>query len=236
MAWFKRKEKPSALITVSTSQSTYVTPEDKRTNICPNCGSELKKVPGAKTKCPGCSRYVYVRMDPRINARVVVGEDQIDEIDDAIAVANGTWEQRKAEKEHRAHAVAALTEQFGTTPNDADVNWRMWNEDFLAASATRDTYTMFSVSWKMMDQLGREKKYPDAIVVAARGIIMNWADFNHEVLPAWTTCIEKAIKNGTSLTEAHVLFVKGAVAVATIPKYQVNVDQVWKDVMKILGN
>ncbi len=235
MAWLKRKERPTVTVTMSTPQSTYVPPEDTRTNICPNCGAELKKVPGAKTKCPGCGRYIYVRTDPRINARIVVGEDQLEGVDDAIAVANGTWEERKAQKEHRAQAVAALTKQFGMTPNDADVNWRMWNEDFLTAAAKRDTNTMFSVSWKMVDQLGREKKYTDAVVVAARGIIMNWADFDHEVLPAWTDYIEKAIKSGISLTEAHGLFVKGAVAVATIPKYKVDVDRAWKDVVKVLG-
>ncbi|TAM68588.1 MAG: hypothetical protein EPN48_11345 [Microbacteriaceae bacterium] len=210
-------------------------PEDTRTNICPNCGAELKKVPGAKTKCPSCSRYIFVRTDPRINARSIVGEDHLEEVDDAIAVANGTWAARKAEKEHRARAVSALTKQFGTMPNQADVNWRTWNEDFLTAAVKRDTNTMFAASWKMVEQLGRERRYTDAVAIAARGIVMNWVDFDHEVLPAWTDSITKAIKSGISLTEARDLFVTGAAAVAVIPKYKVDVDRVWQDVVKALG-
>lgn len=45
---------------------------DKRNAQCPTCDKELKKIPGAKTKCPYCSQFMYVRTLPKTNERMVL--------------------------------------------------------------------------------------------------------------------------------------------------------------------
>lgn len=239
MAWFKHKEKVQVTATVSVTlvqpQNDYVPPADKRTNICPNCGATLAKVPGAKTKCPHCGRFMYVRTDPHINARVVVGEDDLEAVDDAIAVANGTWEERKASKAHRAKATADLTKSFGFAPSEADVTWRVLNEDFLDAVKRGDGYAIFTTSGGMTNELVRAKKYADAVRMVARVIVNWWVDQDHDIPPAWIQVVDKALKNGITLDEARDLFIAGAAGISAIPRYRVDAAKVWEGVLSQLG-
>jgi hypothetical protein len=57
-------------------------PLDARQAICPLCEEKLKKIPGAKTKCPSCGDFIYVRTDPKTNSRILVSENRANEIDD----------------------------------------------------------------------------------------------------------------------------------------------------------
>ena len=110
--------------------------EDVRLAACPYCGVELKKVPGAATKCPDCHKTMYVRTDHRSQQRMVVTEEQADEIDDGNeALATGdlaTYVQRRRETYDR------LAKKFGQAPGSNEVRWAMLNEDLLLHSATRD--------------------------------------------------------------------------------------------------
>jgi len=107
---------------------------DARVAACPNCGGILKKVPGAKTKCPNCHEYMFVRTDPRTNSRLVVTFDQAEEIDDEWAKLNGTWPERKAERERVAATRERLAKKWNLpTVSDRDVRWAMLSEDVVAA-------------------------------------------------------------------------------------------------------
>lgn len=48
---------------------------------CPSCGHELKKTPKRKTKCPFCGEFMLVRTRPSDRAKVLVTEEQADQID-----------------------------------------------------------------------------------------------------------------------------------------------------------
>ena len=54
---------------------------DQRTQICPCCGGELRSIPAAKTKCPNCSEFIFVRTDPRTNSRRLVTKSEASEIE-----------------------------------------------------------------------------------------------------------------------------------------------------------
>ena len=112
----------------------YVEPTDARVAACPSCGSALNKVPGAKTKCPHCGEFMFVRTDSKTNSRVVVTADEVEAIEDEWAKINGTWDDRKQQKDRFSQAKSDLSEQFGTTASDSDVNWRLLNEDSIAHS------------------------------------------------------------------------------------------------------
>ncbi|MCU1471026.1 MAG: hypothetical protein JWQ39_2175 [Glaciihabitans sp.] len=118
--------------------STYVAPGDQRNVECPECHAPLAKVPGAKTKCPTYGQYMYVRVDPRINARVIVAEADLDAMEDEIAKANGTWPERLREKEHVAEVTKRLTKQFGFAPSANDVQWGVFQDDQLAAAVDKN--------------------------------------------------------------------------------------------------
>jgi hypothetical protein len=221
-------------VTSSPAADSYVPAEDRRTHVCPNCDEKLAKIPGAKTKCSHCGRFVYVRTDPRINARICVGEDALEDVDDAIAKANGSWDERLRQKQQHARIEATLTERFGFKPDGSDVTWAMSNEDFLEASRLQDANGMRLSSSHMTEQLVREKKYRDAVAMVARVLVIDWVDW-HEVLPAWSAVIETAMKNGVTQEEAKKLFVKGCDAVRAMPKYAVNGHDVWEAIMAAIA-
>ena len=56
------------------------TEKDERKAECPYCKNGLKKVPSAKTKCPACKEFMYVRT--RVDGvRAVVTKLQSEEIE-----------------------------------------------------------------------------------------------------------------------------------------------------------
>ncbi len=126
---------------------------DLRVAACPYCGVELKKVPGAATRCPDCHQTMYVRTDKRDQTRRVVTEEQADRIDDAReAMAMGDlarYDRRVRETNDR------LRVRFGHEPAYRDVRWSMLNEDQLTHQARRDYGLYRNTLWKMMEELDR---------------------------------------------------------------------------------
>lgn len=48
---------------------------------CPYCGKSLAKFPYRKTRCKHCSNFMYVRTRPSDNKRILVREDNIEELE-----------------------------------------------------------------------------------------------------------------------------------------------------------
>lgn len=140
MGLFSRRTSPQQpSVADSKSEYVYVPPTDSRVPECPNCKGTLKKAPGAKTKCPLCGQYMFVRTNPHSRERVVVTEAQAEEIDDETAKLNGTWEMRLAEKKRKAKIKEDLTKSFkGKEPSKEDIEWRMLNQDSLNYAKSRD--------------------------------------------------------------------------------------------------
>lgn len=95
---------------------------DERVAICPSCEGALKKVPGAKTKCPNCGEFVYVRTDPRSKSRRVVNESELEDIEDAWAMQDGTYEARQDAKREREIERDKLTGLLGRAPSEAELD------------------------------------------------------------------------------------------------------------------
>ena len=118
--------------TEETSAYVYVPPTDKREAKCPNFEGQLKKVPGSKTKCPLCGKFMFIRTDPHLRTRVVVTEEGAEHIDDETAKLNGTWEDRLKEKQKIAKAIAELTKRFGgVEPSKEDLEWNLAIKDSM---------------------------------------------------------------------------------------------------------
>jgi predicted RNA-binding Zn-ribbon protein involved in translation (DUF1610 family) len=144
-------------------ESSYVEPEDARVAACPSCGTVLKKIPGSKTKCPHCGEFMFIRTDPASNSRIVVTADQAEAIEDEWAKINGTWEDRMLQKNRFATTKAELSKQFGTTASDADVNWRLLNEDSIEHASMQNWGLYRNTIFQMGEQLRREGKLKSAL-------------------------------------------------------------------------
>ena len=125
-------------VSVETASEPYVAPviDDRRVAACPYCGVELAKTPGSATKCKSCGSKMFVRTDHRIEARLVVTQEEADQIDDANeALAFGEY---PAFKNRVDESYGKLRVRFGTEPSYSDVRWLMANEDILKYSNQRD--------------------------------------------------------------------------------------------------
>lgn len=104
--------------------------EDKRRAICPYCEVELKKVPGAKTKCSSCKQFMYVRTTPK-GIRKVVTSEEAEEIEEAWAIASDAHDEYLNDKQGFADEKEALRRQFGKEPSNNDVRWRILNKELI---------------------------------------------------------------------------------------------------------
>jgi hypothetical protein len=142
----------------------YVEPTDARTAVCPSCGFGLNKVPGAKTKCPHCAAFMYVRTDPETNSRVVVTAERAEEIEDEWSKINGTWEFRQEEKRRYQATKEQLTKNFnGVVPSDNDVKWSLLNEDSIKHASVQDWGLYRNTIFQMGEILRKEEKHSMAI-------------------------------------------------------------------------
>ena len=150
MPLFFRRRAPDAPAPAVVARSEV---RDLRVAACPYCGVELKKVPGAATRCPDCHQTMYVRTDKRDQTRRVVTQEQADRIDDAHeAMAAGDlagYDRRVRETTDR------LRVRFGHEPAYRDVRWSMLNEDSLMHQAMRNYGLYRNTHWKMMEELDR---------------------------------------------------------------------------------
>ena len=138
--------------------------KDDRKAECPYCFAKLKKIPGAKTRCPACGFSMYVRYDPRTKSQRVVREEELELIEDERAKLNGTWEQRLEEKNHREQVKAELRKSFGTEPSEGDVQWRIYNENLLTHAKNRDWGLYRNTIHDMGKQLKKEGKLETALL------------------------------------------------------------------------
>ncbi len=144
--------------------SDYVEPTDARTAICPSCGFGLNKVPGAKTKCPHCAAFMYVRTDPETNSRVVVTAARAEEIEDEWSKINGTWEFRQEEKRRYQATKEQLTKNFnGAVPSDNDIKWSLLNEDSIKHASVQDWGLYRNTIFQMGEILRKEEKHAMAL-------------------------------------------------------------------------
>jgi hypothetical protein len=174
MGFFSKREKPIAPTSPKpVDEYVYVPPTDSRVAECPNCFKALKKVPGAKTKCPLCSEYMFVRTNPHTRERIVVTEVQAEEIDDEIAKLNGTFDIRLAEKRRREKVKSDLTKSFkGKEPSKQDIEWRILNQDSITYAKSKDW-----ISYMLAKNQMGEIQLKSNLHVAALGTFLEVAAF-----------------------------------------------------------
>lgn len=96
--------------------------------VCPYCNEELEKMPSRKTKCPHCGNYIFKRTRPYDNANILIREDQIEDMEEQWAIKNGQHDLFLKEKRRKEKIKNRLQEQYGSEPNEEDLEWKVLNE------------------------------------------------------------------------------------------------------------
>ena len=132
---------------------------DLRKAECPSCGGKLRKVPGAKTKCPGCGQFMFVRTRPD-NTRVVVTKNEADQIEEEWSIAGGYHEEYLAGKQIVVETRTTLKKQFGgKEPSEGDVQWALLNQELMEHAAAGDWGLYRNSKLRMAEQLRKEEKF-----------------------------------------------------------------------------
>lgn len=141
-------------------------PEDLRKAECPCCHNPLKKVPGAKTKCPNCGKYMFVRTRPKDNARVLVTKEDADTIDEEWSIVAGTHDSYIAEKDIYKKEQKDLRKRFGgQEPSDDDVKWSLYNKQLLEHMKYGDWGLYRNTKLQMGDHLRRKLKLKRSLLM-----------------------------------------------------------------------
>lgn len=130
------------LISISESNNDVGEPwPDERKAECPYCKKKLAKIPGSKTKCVFCSKYMYVRANPFSESRRVVTEEEVELIDDEWARRSGKWEERLLEQKRKAEVVGKLARDKETAPTSADIRRGIWEMELDDLAAKEDWWS-----------------------------------------------------------------------------------------------
>ena len=140
------------------------TEKDERKAECPYCKNGLKKVPSAKTKCPACKEFMYVRT--RVDGvRAVVTKLRSEEIEKDWR--RRTWLEEifkytdKSNPAFKAEKNALLNRADGSEPSINDVLRRIFNKQLIEYS-TEDLWglnrnTRFQMGCLLMSE-GEDKQ------------------------------------------------------------------------------
>lgn len=145
-------------------------PIDLRRAECPYCHGSLKKVPAAKTKCPYCGCFMFVRTRPDDFSRVVVTSAQADQIEADYRILTGAREpdfryittESEVQTEKRR-----LKESFRSTrtsePSDDEVKWTLLNQKAVKHASDLDFGLSRNVYMTMAEFLVRRWRLREAL-------------------------------------------------------------------------
>lgn len=138
--------------------------KDERKAECPYCRKTLLKIPGSKTKCLYCGKFMFVRTRPKENVRVVVTKEEADKIDEEWSVVAGTHDIFVAEKKELEKEKEILRKRFdGKEPSDNDVRWDLLNKQLMEHAKNGDWGLYRNARRQMAGILRREMKLKDAL-------------------------------------------------------------------------
>lgn len=160
------REKPAAEAKLSAPPQSVDTSSwpDKRAAVCPNCASKLLKIPGAKTKCPFCQKYMYVRTDPRTKSRRVVVEAELEPIEEAWAIIGGYHSEYLASKATDAKQQATMKVDLGREPTPYEFEIEKLRVERLANLKDKDLGLYRNTFLEEAQAHYKEKNYLDALV------------------------------------------------------------------------
>jgi len=138
--------------------------------VCPYCNHKFDKMPLKKKQCPNCKKFIRSRTRPFDNKKVLIKEEQVEELEFQWAIFNGTtelWIHNKAEREvenlEHEEIRRQLKVKFGSEPRGNDVEWGYLNRKSIKM-ASQGKWGMYrNCRFDMAVLLEKEKKYPLAI-------------------------------------------------------------------------
>lgn len=140
--------------------------EDVLKNECPNCHSQLDKIPARKTKCKHCGEFMFVRTLPKNRARVLVTKMQADQIDEEWVSWHSISSPRYDffEKAEMDEARQYFINVNGKAPIENDIKWQAFKKQILKHAENSDWGMFRNTRFGMAELLRSEMKNEAALI------------------------------------------------------------------------
>lgn len=123
---------------------------------CPYCGKELKKFPGKKTKCKNCENYIYVRTRAYDEQKILIKEDEIEEVSIEWEKKTGTFEWK--EKERNKSLLIDVSKEMNQVINYLSSHYIDYcNYEEILSIKEEDRLILMQKIWKNYNFRGTEK-------------------------------------------------------------------------------
>jgi hypothetical protein len=160
------RNKPAVEVKLSAPAQSVDTSSwpDKREAVCPNCEAELLKIPGSKTKCSFCQKYMYVRTDPRTKSRRLVVEAELEPIEEAWAIIGGYHSEYLAAKAADAKQQSKMKVELGREPTPYEFEIEKLRRERLANLKDKAFGLYRNTYLEEAQAHYKEKNYLDALI------------------------------------------------------------------------
>lgn len=129
---------------------------------CPYCATTLVKRPARRTPCPVCGRPIVVRTRPYTGEKVLVTEEEADQLAVHWSIRDLFKSMDHASMERYNWHRTALS-QRGTSPSHHDVMVAICCED-MADAASRERWCLYGCELRRMSGLlEEEERYEEAL-------------------------------------------------------------------------
>lgn len=124
-------------------------------------------MPSQKKKCQNCGNFIFVRTSPIDEKKILLKENQIEQIEEQWAIKNGVHNEYLTEislkNELFKNKKETISENFGHTPSDSDVNWGLLNDERLKHAQDGNWGLYRNTTLRMGDFVKKEKRYTHAL-------------------------------------------------------------------------
>lgn len=117
---------------------------------CPYCNAFLEKIPKRKTKCPFCTKEIYVRSKQSIFFSKLLKYEDALAVDSLIKLENYGINESKFHKKKKE-----LSSKFGNEAKSGDIIWGIYNELILNI---KDRHSLKMIYYEMGILMNKEGK------------------------------------------------------------------------------
>ena len=209
--------------------------------ICPYCEYRFKVMPQKKKKCPNCNNFVRSRTRPIDNKKVLIREDQMEDIDIQWAIKNNNLEgyylaKAQHEQEQQKNILdhekirETLKKRFGKEPNQNDVEWGYLNQKIIESISHGNWVNYREYRLKMAKFLEGEKKYENAIGMWVEIFYLDLHDeISSFIAPGVVKAIVKDAERGNiSIDELKKIFIERYDKIRLPGKIAISSNEAWE--------
>jgi hypothetical protein len=135
--------------------------------LCPYCYARLDSIPIRSNPCPECGNTIFVGIRPLDDSKILLREDQIEELEEQWAIKKGVYQEYLGKKEMNRveyeEEQSFLRKRFTRTPSRFEIQWELLWKKCLKHARNFNWRLYRDVRLEMAELLKKERKLNRAL-------------------------------------------------------------------------